>query len=73
MHIEDMLKRYRQEWLLIEVKKFDENWNPIEGKVIFHSPSDDDVLKEMLKLKGKKINLATRFAGEFPEDLATLL
>jgi len=55
------------------VKKFDENWNPIDGKIIFHSPSDDDVLKEMLKLKGKKINLATRFAGKFPDDLAVLL
>jgi hypothetical protein len=73
MHLDDMLKQYKQEWLLIEVKKFDENWNPIDGKVIFHSPSDDDVLKEMLKLKGKKINLATRFAGKFPDDLAVLL
>ncbi|MFQ5627240.1 MAG: hypothetical protein ACE5I1_00650 [bacterium] len=73
MCIDDILKQYDREWLLIEVQKWDEEWHPVEGKVIFHSPMSDDVLKEMLKLKGKGIDIAMRYAGEFPEDIAILV
>lgn len=73
MSIDEILKQYDQEWLLIEVEKFDENWEPLEGRVIFHSPNDNDISREMLKLRGRKIDLAVRFAGEFPRDLAVML
>ena len=73
MKINEILKRYEQEWLLIEVNEFDESWEPIEGEVIFHSSVADEVGKEMLKLKGKNKNLAIRYAGEFPGDFAVLV
>ena len=73
MKMDEILKQYDQEWLLINVKKFDENWEPVVGEVIFHSNIADDVGREMLKLKGEKVNLAIRFAGEFPRDIAVLL
>ena len=73
MKIEEILKQYNQEWLLINVTEFDKNWQPVKGEVIFHSPLADEVGKEMLKLKGKKVNLAVKYAGEFPDDLAVLL
>jgi hypothetical protein len=73
MHIDDLLKQYDKEWLLIEVKKWDENWEPVDGEVIFHSPVGDEVGKEMLKRKGPNVNFAVLYAGEFPEDIAVLL
>jgi len=73
MTIDELKKQYDQEWLLIEVEKFDDNWEPLEGHVIFHSPRSDDIYKEMLKLKGKKINLSIEYAGEYPGDVAVLL
>lgn len=73
MTIDELKKQYDQEWLLIEVEKFDEDWEPLEGKVIVHSPVEDNIYKEMLKLKGKNINLAIRYAGEYPDDIAVLL
>jgi hypothetical protein len=38
MRIDDLLKQYDKEWLLIDVKQWDENWEPVEGEVVFHSP-----------------------------------
>ena len=73
MLIDEIIKQYDKEWLLIDVKQWDENWEPVDGEVIFHSPIGDAVGKEMLKLKGQKVNLAVRYAGEFPEDIAVLL
>ena len=73
MTIDEIKKQYDQEWLLIEVDKHNEDWEPLEGRVIFHSPRGDDIYKEMLKLKGKKINLSIEYAGEYPDDVAVLL
>lgn len=73
MRIDEILKQYDREWLLIKVNEFDENWEAVDGEVLYHSPVSDDVLKEMLKLKGRKIDFAMLYAGEFPEDIAVLL
>lgn len=73
MKIAELLKQYDKEWLLIKVREFNEEWEPVEGEVIFHSPSGEDVTQEMLKLEGDDLKLAVLFAGEFPEDLAFLL
>ncbi|MDZ7292413.1 MAG: hypothetical protein ONB44_22485 [candidate division KSB1 bacterium] len=73
MRIDEILKQYDREWLLIQVKEYDENWEPVDGEVLFHSPIADEVGKEELKLKGQKINFAVLYAGEFPEDIAVLL
>lgn len=73
MHINEILKQYDREWLLIEVKEFDENWEPVDGEVLYHSPVADEVGKETLKLKGRRINFAVLYAGEFPEDIAVLI
>ena len=73
MRINKLLKQYDKEWLLIKVNKFNKNWEPVDGEVIFHSPSGDAMSKEMLKLKDEKFDLAVLYAGEFPEDIAFLL
>jgi hypothetical protein len=73
MKIDKLRKQYDKQWLLIKVNKWDENWEPIDGEVIFHSESGDEVGKEMLKLKGDDLQLAVLYAGDFLEDTAVLL
>jgi hypothetical protein len=73
MQINKLLKQYDKEWLLIKVNKFNKNWEPVDGEVIYHSPSGNAVSREMLKLKGDNLQLAVLYAGEFPEDIAFLL
>jgi hypothetical protein len=73
MTIVEIKKQYDQEWLLIEVDKYNEDWEPLEGRVIFHSPRGDDLYKEMLKIKGENLQLAIEYGGEYPDDVAVLL
>lgn len=70
MKIENILKQYHNEWLLIDVEKFDEDYKPLEGKVIAHSPLKHVIYQQMLDHNGK--NYAIEYAGEYPE-VAVLL
>lgn len=73
MQISELLKQYDQEWLLIKVHKFNDRWVPLEGEVIFHSPSDIEVGREMLKHKGEQLDFTVLYAGEYQEEMAVLL
>jgi len=65
MYINEILKQYHNEWLLIEVEKFNDDWEPVEGKVIAHSPLKQLIYEALLEYKGE--NFAIEYAGEFPE------
>ena len=71
MNIDEILKKYHNEWLLIEVEKFDEDYNPIEGKVIAHSPIENEILKILATCEIE--NVALEYVGEIPEDVGILL
>lgn len=73
MQISELLKQYDKEWLLIKVNQFNENWEPVEGEVIFHSPSDAEVEREMLKHKDEQLDFTVLYAGEYLEEMAVLL
>jgi len=71
MKWEEIVKRYRNEWVLVEAKKVDEDFNLIEGKVIFHSKDKSEVYDYLTKLKGKSLYI--EYTGKIPEDLAVVL
>ncbi len=71
MKIKNILKQYHNEWLLIEVEKFDVDYKPIEGKVLAHSPVESVVLDALARCKSE--NVALEFVGEIPEDVGVLL
>lgn len=71
MKIENILKQYHNEWLLIEVDKFDEDYKPLTGKVIAHSPIESEVLKALARCDSE--NVALEYTGEIPEDVGVLL
>jgi hypothetical protein len=71
MKMSEIKKRYHNQWLLIEVKKFDKNYNIIEGKVTLSSPLKDDIYRALLKNRGKKV--AIDYVGDLPKEMAVLL
>lgn len=70
MRLAQILKEYRDEWVLIEYTKLDEDLNVEEGRVLAHSPRKEDIYALLPKFKGK--NFAIEYAGEFPKDLAVM-
>jgi hypothetical protein len=62
--LEEFEKRYKDEWILIEVLEEDKLNNPRKGRLIAHSKAKDDVLDVSRNMKG---NLCIFFAGEIPK------
>ena len=53
MKIDDVEKKYKNKWVLVEVLKEDEKGEPIDVKVIEHSQNRDGTYQAMKKMKGK--------------------
>jgi hypothetical protein len=64
MEIEKIKKKYRDEWLLIKITVADEKDQPIEGEVLLHSKSRDEVYEAQKDLKG---DLYITYSGELPK------
>ena len=64
-------KRFHNQWLLIEVSKYDGDYNIKEGKVLANSPFKAKIYQALLKYTGK--NLAIEYVGELPKEMAVLL
>ena len=71
MKMEEIKKKYKGEWALIEYKKLNVNLSVVDGKVIAHSADKDLIYKEQLRHKNK--NLAVEYLGEVPQDWAVML
>ena len=63
--IEEIKKKYKDEWVLVEVLEEDELGQPIEVELIAHSKSRDDTYEAMRKAKAKDI--AHFYTGEIPK------
>lgn len=63
--IEDIKKRYKDEWVLVRVEKIDEIGQPTEVKLIAHSKSRDETYEAMRKTKATDI--AHFYTGEIPK------
>lgn len=70
MKWEEIRKQYAGQWVLIEYKQLDEQLNVVEGEVVAHSPTKEEIYKQLLQTKGKDI--AIECAGEFPQDLQVM-
>ena len=55
MDIDKIKERYKDEWVLVEVVKYDEIGQPVEGNVIAHSRNRDDTYEAMTKTKAKQL------------------
>lgn len=64
MNIEEIKKKYKDEWLLIKVSVTDEQDQPIEGELFLHSKSRDEVYEAQKDLKD---DLYITYSGELPK------
>ena len=66
MKIEEIKKKYKDEWVLVEVLKEDEKGNPVEVKLIEHSKNRDDTYTAMRKHAEKYTYHF--YTGEIPKE-----
>jgi hypothetical protein len=71
MNLEEIKKKFKDEWVLIEYTKLDENLAVLEGEVLAHSSDRDTIYKEQLRYKDKQLSI--EYLGDAPEDWAVML
>ena len=62
--IKTLEKHYPEEWLLVEVTKEDSLGNPIEGKLLIHSKSKEQLIG---KAKTRVGDVALFYSGDIPK------
>lgn len=55
MRWDEIVRKFKDEWVLVEAKTVDENFILKEGKVITHSKDKSSIYEQLLKWKGKNI------------------
>jgi hypothetical protein len=64
MNIEELKKRYKDEWLLIKITVTDEQDRPIEGEILLHSKNRDEIYEAQKNIKDY---LYIAYSGEMPK------
>jgi len=64
MNIEELKKKYKDEWLLIRITMANEKDQPLEGEVILHSKNRDEIYEAQKDLKE---DLYITYSGELPK------
>jgi len=64
MSIEGLKRKYKNEWLLIEVSHTDARGKPMQGKLVFHSKQRAKIYEKQRCLKG---NLYIVYSGRVPQ------
>ena len=62
--IKDVMKKYKNEWLLIKVTVVDDQDQPAEGEIISHSKNRDEIYDAQKKFKG---DLYITYSGKMPK------
>lgn len=70
MKWEEIRREYPEQWLLIEYRELDAHLNVVEGEVVAHSPSKEEIYKRLLEIMGGSI--AIEYTGAFPKKLAVM-
>jgi hypothetical protein len=70
MRLDEIKKKYRNEWVLVEFSKLHKDLRVKDGKVIAHAPNKEDIYKALLHTRGK--NVAIEYCGKIPEDLVVM-
>ena len=71
MKWDEIKEAFKDEWVLVQVEKVDENYNVIEGEVLAHSKDKDQVYQKLLQIRPKQFSI--EYTGEIPEDLAVVM
>jgi len=66
MKIEDVKRKYKDEWVLVEILEEDELGNPVEVRVLVHSKARDDTYKALKDVKDRYVYHF--YTGEIPKE-----
>jgi hypothetical protein len=69
--IEEIESQYPSEWVLIGEPRLDEMSRLLAGRVVFHSPTRDEVYRKAVELRLP--HFAVRYFGTLPENMAIVL
>ena len=73
MKWEQIKTQFDGEWVLVEVTQFDfENYEIVEGEVLYHSPDEGEIRRKVSELKPKPKAIAIEYLGEIPEDFEVM-
>ena len=62
--IEEIERKYRDEWVIVEVLEENDHEEPTKGKLIAHSKSRDEIYDLLKEMTG---DICMFFAGEIPK------
>ena len=65
MNVKDIEKKYKNEWVLVEVLKENKIGQLIEIKLLAHSKNRDDIYNKLKSIKCKYIS--TFYTGKIPK------
>lgn len=71
MKWQEIKKMFKEEWVLIEIRRVDEFFKVMEGEVLAHSKDKNEVYKRLLEIRPKEFTI--EYTGEIPKDLAVVL
>ncbi|MEW6066672.1 MAG: hypothetical protein AB1610_00005 [Nitrospirota bacterium] len=71
MRWKEIIEQFKDEWVLVDVKEVDENFNLIEGDVLAHSKDKEELYRKLLEIRPK--NFSIEYTGKIPEELAVVL
>ena len=71
LSMDEIAKRYPNQWVLIAYTELDEDLNVVRGEVLAHNPDYDQLYGQSLPREGKAV--AIEYTGTIPDDLAVLL
>ncbi len=74
VEIDEDSKKHKDEWVLFEVTEVDEHELPLNGRLLCHSKSRDEIHEVAMEHRGASLGLMTRFMGHHvPADKYVLL
>ena len=74
MKWQQIRSQFDNEWVLIAVKEFDENYELIEGEVLYHHKDKREVYQKMAQFQNNpQAPFTIEYTGKIPEDLAVML
>ncbi|MDI6759731.1 MAG: hypothetical protein QMD05_02775 [Candidatus Brocadiaceae bacterium] len=71
MKWKEIVKSFKDEWVLIDVKEVNEDFNLKEGDVIAHAKDKEQIYRKLLELRPR--NFSIEYTGKIPEDIAVVL
>lgn len=71
MKWEEIVQKYPDEWVLLDVKEVDEDLNIKDAEVIAYAADQNEIYKNLLDLRPAQF--AIEYTGKIPEDLAVVL